>query len=273
MPQASDERRRMMYYRDSVITEVRAIPGESQLETDGVVVYPNGRARARVEIPVELTGIPLIAHAPSRLARFGLHTARDPEAPLFGPKYYLDIILFNWSRHYALKVYRADKIALAADRRIRKLPLIANVPLRAGFVYLHVRTSGLPQRDDGLRFLDPPAISDMREVIGTLPYAELVIKPQDFFVFEVIERPAIPENHIAVIETSTSGLLHSSSNMVYHGSHGVLALEIKSFRSDTIKIRPMDPLAKLLLYESPLPLPHYRGLLGRSASITSFLQE
>ena len=92
-------------YRDVPLTALEPIAGKSIRRGNAVYLFPNGEARAKVEIPLELVGWRLTAHACSGFARVGFQAECDPERPIFGDRKYLYIIASNWSNHYGLKVH------------------------------------------------------------------------------------------------------------------------------------------------------------------------
>ncbi len=256
-------------YRDVALTALEPIAGKSIRVGNAVYLFPNGEARAKVEIPPELVGWELTAHACSGFARVGFQVECDPERPMSGDQKYLHTIVSNWSNHYGLKVHSGERIALCASDRIKKLPLAQEMLLTTSGNYLAVEANQLPQID-GMPFWDPH--DEQRSRYVKEGHGMIDFQPDDFRAVRTRERPAIPPNHIGLIASVIPGVQHSTSNLMYQTSNGPLILEIKSFRGDSIQVPPGTHIATLRIYESNYPLPKYNGRLGKSDSVMSFLQ-
>ncbi|GEM_PF-6803274 len=261
-------------YHDCTVTGLRAIPGESEVsDENSVLIYRGGKADAEAEIHPELRGARLTVHMRSRYARLGAHAARNSSMPTAGSEHHLHFTIFNWSTTYALLVHSGMKITLAASGKIKKFPLMHEIPLTAGDTCLCAKTQELPKMFGYLPFIDLSDMEAVKEHFTEMRYTAMEVNSHDSFVVPVREKIRIPTGHIAVVESTIPGFLQNSSNLVYQNSDGLLVLEMKSFRSDPVRISPGERIALLRVYQGTYPLPRYKGTLGNSTSLMAFLEE
>lgn len=249
-------------YCDSPLTMIHAIPGRSkQLDSETVLILPNGKALAQAEAHKEMRRCLLVPSTRSRWARVGLEVAPIIQMP--DTKKHLPITLYNWSLSHSLVVRTGDTVVLTLLAWTDSLPLTATIALTADAVRLRMKENVLPKRK-GVQCFDPHE-ADIRECMELVPYDLLRLKRNSFLVVPACELPSIADGYIALVASVRNGFHDNSARYIYPGPNGGVALEYKMLKPATL--RPGQHIANLYICNALGALPPYQGELGRQDSI------